>query len=187
MRKNNDTNDEEKINAAVQADMCAEDMDEDNIITISCDDDGDNGNAEIAAHKKRADEMTAAAQMIKAEFDNYRKRTQEQGRLSKEDGKAEVIEKILPVLDSFSQAVKIIKDKSVLEGIGLIYGQLNGTLEGFGLSKMEVLGQEFNPEFMNAVMTRSEKGKSGLVVEVVLDGYLLKGRPLRAAMVVVGE
>ncbi|MCL2675462.1 MAG: nucleotide exchange factor GrpE [Firmicutes bacterium] len=167
-------------------------FDDEEIITILCDErdkerENKAANRDVAIYKKRADDMTAAAQRLQAEFDNYRRRTTEEKRGAREDGAAEVIEKLLPVLDSFSQAVKIIKDKSVLEGVGLIYERLGVALDGFGLLKIDALGHELDPHLMHAVMTRKEKGKSGMVVEVVLDGYLLKGKVLRPAMVVVGE
>lgn len=153
-------------------------------ITILSEDDFEN---ESDIQKRRADEMTAIVQRLQAEFDNYRRRTSEQTKLLREEGRAEVIEKLLPVLDSFYQAARIINDKSVLDGVNLIFDMLNTVLNGFGLKQIDALNTEFNPQYHNAVLTREEKGKSGMVVEVIQDGYILSGKVIRPASVIVGS
>lgn len=152
-------------------------------ITILSEDNTD----EVEQLKKKVAEMTALAQSIKAEFDNYRKRTALQAKTSKEQGKAELIEELLPVLDAFNQATQVISDKSVLDGVNLILKRLESVLTSAGLCKVESLGTEFNPEIHEAVMMREECGKSGLVVEVIQDGYMLSGKVLRAAKVIVAS
>lgn len=142
---------------------------------------------EIEKYKKIAQEMTFAAQSIKAEFDNYRKRNQNQAKISKEEGRAEIVLEILPVLDAFTQAKQLIKDQSVLDGVMLIYQKLENVLKKAGLIKIESLGEDFNPEYHEALMMREEEGKSGKVIEVLQEGYIFADKVLRPAKVIVGS
>lgn len=143
---------------------------------------------EAEKQKLRADEMTNQAQRLQAEFDNYRKRTNETNKRVKTDGNIEVLEKILPVLDAIEQAKTMIKDESTLSGIAIIDRQLNELLKGFGVEKIESIGSDFDPNLHNAVMeeevTEEQKGK---VVQVYQQGYKLGDRILRHAVVIVGK
>ena len=84
------------------------------------------GKAKESAAKEmqRADEMTVQCQRLQAEFENYRKRTNETNKRVRQDGAVDVLEKILPVLDAIEQAKKIITDQSVLSGVEMIERQL---------------------------------------------------------------
>jgi molecular chaperone GrpE len=157
-------------------------MQEEETITISLEED-----SEVEKYRKLAQEMTQAAQSIKAEFDNYRKRNQHQAKISKEEGRAEIVLELLPVLDAFTQAQQFIKDKSVLEGVELIYQKMQDTLAKAGLVKVDSLGAEFNPKYHEAVMMKEEEGKSGMVVQVIQEGYIFGDKVLRPAKVVVGS
>lgn len=129
-----------------------------------------------------------------SEFDNYRKRTlKERIDLSK-TASAEVITDLLPVLDDFERAIKAFSenggsDSSLKDGIILIYNKFLNILTQKGLQQMKTIGEPFDTDFHEAITeiaspTPDMKGK---VVDEVEKGYLLNGKVIRYAKVVVGS
>lgn len=144
--------------------------------------------SEAEKQKSRADEMTAHAQRLQAEFDNYRKRTNETNKRVRQDGVVEVLEKILPVLDAIEQAKTMIKDEGTLNGIAIIDRQLGELLNSFNVEKIESLGLPFDPNLHNAVMEEdAPEDQKGNVVKVYQQGYKIGDRVLRHAVVIVGK
>ncbi len=123
-----------------------------------------------------------------AEFDNFRKRTEKEKSYMYEVGAKEVIEKILPVVDNFERGLAtVLKDSEMpgfAEGMDKIYKQLCTTLEDLGVKPIEAVGNEFNPNFHNAVMhgEDEELGES-IVAEEYQKGYLYKDSVVRHSMV----
>lgn len=143
-----------------------------------------------AAEKQRAraDEMTLQAQRLQAEFDNYRKRTNETNKKVRQDGIVEALSKILPVLDALEQARAMITDEKTLDGLGIIERQLGDLLSSFCVEKIEALGLTFDPNLHNAVMEEdAPEDQKGKVVKVYQQGYKLGDRILRHAVVIVGK
>ncbi len=129
-----------------------------------------------------------------SEFDNYRKRSlKERIELSK-SAAAELITALLPVLDDFERALDAMeagedKENANLDGISLIYNKLKNILSQQGLEKMKALGEEFNTDFHEA-LTKIPAPKpelSGKVLDIIQNGYLLNGKVIRYAKVVVGS
>ena len=91
-----------------------------------------------------------------AEFDNFRKRTEKEKQQMYGIGAAEVVEKLLPVVDNFERGLAAMteeeKETSFAQGIEMIYKQLMTALSDLGVTAIEAVGQEFNPDFHNAVM-----------------------------------
>ena len=129
-----------------------------------------------------------------SEFDNYRKRTNKERLELLDTAALEVIKDMLPVLDDFERAFKANEAKSEeeqnnLEGFKLIYNKLKGTLTRRGLEPMKSVGESFDTDFHEALTnipapTDDLKGK---VVDEIEKGYMLKGKVIRVAKVVVGE
>ncbi len=143
--------------------------------------------AEMEKQKAKADEMTVQAQRLQAEFDNYRRRTNETNKRVRVDGAIDVLEKILPVLDAIEQA-KTMVDKNTLNGLQIIDRQLSDLLNSFNVERIEALGLPFDPNFHNAVM-EEEAGEEqkGKVIKVYQQGYKIGDRILRHAVVIVGK
>jgi molecular chaperone GrpE len=128
-----------------------------------------------------------------SEFDNFRRRTaKEKMELLQSAGK-EVILAMLPVLDDFERALKAAEsldnpDKASLNGIELIYKKMLGIMEGMGLNAMDSTGTDFDAEIHEAI-TKVPAGdeNKGKVVDVAEKGYLLNGKVIRFAKVIVGE
>jgi molecular chaperone GrpE len=128
-----------------------------------------------------------------AEFDNYRRRTNEEKlNLIASAGK-DVISSMLPVLDNFERAIATnenLEDLAVIkEGFNLIFNQLKGILESKGLNPMEAKGFPFDSDLHEAIanIPAPEDALKGKVIEDVEKGYYLNDKVLRFAKVVVGQ
>lgn len=125
-----------------------------------------------------------------AEFDNFRKRTEKEKAQMYEVGAKEVIEKILPVIDNFERGLSSLNEEEkkspFADGMDKIYKQLTKTLEEIGVKPIEAVGQEFNPDFHNAVM-RGEDEELGenIISEEFQKGYLYHDTVVRHSMVKV--
>ena len=127
-----------------------------------------------------------------AEFDNFRKRTEKEKQQMYGIGAAEVVEKLLPVVDNFERGLAAMteeeKETSFAQGIEMIYKQLMTALSDLGVTAIEAVGQEFNPDFHSAVMQApSEDYESGVITQELQKGYLYKEKVVRHSMVVVAE
>ncbi|MCL2375729.1 MAG: nucleotide exchange factor GrpE, partial [Firmicutes bacterium] len=100
--------------------------------------------------KARAEDLKAMAERLQADFDNHRKRTAEMSKKLKEDGQAEVIEKIIPLTDTLRQAITLVKDEKTQEGLRLVLRQFMHTLEGLEVTEIPALGEMFDPNLHNA-------------------------------------
>lgn len=131
---------------------------------------------------------------VSAEMQNMKRRYEEEiSRIYKYEGES-LVKKTLGVLDNFERAISMdndIEDDEVtkfLNGFKLIYNELKKNLEEIGVSEIECLDKEFNPEMMEAVMTENVEGKeSGVVTCVMLKGYKYNDKVIRPAMVKVNE
>ncbi|MCH8328905.1 MAG: nucleotide exchange factor GrpE [Nanoarchaeota archaeon] len=133
-------------------------------------------------------ELTDTLQRTQAEFENYKKRVdKEKGEFVKY-AKAELIQKILPTLDTFEIALKSISDKEkFVKGMEMIYAQLFSTLEAEGLKPIESLGKKFDP-YLHEVMLKEKSDKDdGMVLEELQKGYMLNDKVLRHSKVKVSE
>ena len=141
---------------------------------------------ECEAAKKAAEEFKDLAQRIQAEFDNYRKRNNDSVRISREEGKEDVLTAILPVLDNFERAIGAV-DESAKPGVELIYKQLVSLLEKFDVKEIEALNQPFDPNYHHAIAQCYDAEKANTVVEVFQKGYTRKNKVLRASLVKVAQ
>ncbi len=121
-----------------------------------------------------------------AEFENYKKRTQKE----KEDiyslAKTDVVTKLLPVIDNFDRAEKLIEDETVAEGVKLIHKQFDEFLTKLGVEEILAEGCEFDPNLHSAVFHEDVEGEpENTVSEVLQKGYRLGERVIRHAMVKV--
>jgi molecular chaperone GrpE len=144
----------------------------------------------VAELIKQAEENYNRYLRAQADFDNYRRRTQKEKEELAQYASMKLVSQILPVLDNFERAFQASPDseevKSFMKGMDMIYRQLIQVLEAEGLRKMEPVGTPFDPEMHQAIMqVESEEYGEGIVVEVVQNGYWLKEKVLRPAMVKV--
>ena len=124
---------------------------------------------------------------LQSDFDNFRKRTTEQMKRTKEDGIVEALTAILPTLDVVNQALQMIKDENVSNGVKMIEKQLLNVLTTLGVEEISALGKPFDPDFHNAMLqTKAEKPEDeGKVMEVFQKGFKMGDRVLRHSVVKV--
>ncbi len=142
------------------------------------------------AMKEKIDELEDRVKRQMAEFENFRKRTEKEKAAMFETGAKSVIEKILPVVDNFERGLATIpeeeKGSAFAEGMEMIYKQLLGELEKMDVKPIQAVGEEFNPDFHNAVMqVESEEYESGVVAQELLKGYTYRDSVVRHSMVAV--
>ena len=137
-------------------------------------------------------ELTDKLKRQLAEFENFRNRTDKEKSQMYAVGAKDVIEKILPVIDNFERGLAAVpedkKEDAFVVGMDKIYKQFLTTLEEAGVKPIEAVGQEFDPNFHQAVMTTNDENfDSNIVVEELQKGYKLKDRVIRASLVKVSE
>ena len=122
---------------------------------------------------------------LQAEFDNYRKRMMKEQTAMAERATVRLVEKLLPVLDSFDNAASHSEDAA---GIAMLGKQLKDVLASEGLEEIPALGEGFDPTVHEAVDSIEDPDADEPVVrQVFRPGYRLKGRVIRPAMVVVAR
>ena len=138
--------------------------------------------------KKEIEESNEKFLRAQADLINYRKRKDEEVERYLKYANEDLILDILPVVDNFERALNVESDSKFTEGVKMIYANLIGILEKYGVKEIDALGKKFDPMYHNAVMTEEIKDKeTDIVVEVFQKGYMLKDRVIRPAMVKVNK
>ena len=125
-----------------------------------------------------------------AEFDNFRKSTEKEKTQMYDMGAKSIIEKILPVIDNFERGLAAVpeeqREDAFVVGMDKVYRQMLTELDASGVKPIEAVGQEFDPNFHNAVMqVESEEYDSGVVAQELQKGYMYKDSVVRHSMVAV--
>ena len=141
---------------------------------------------------EKIDELTDRLTRQMAEFDNFRKRTDKEKSQMYEIGAKDIIDKILPVVDNFERGLGAVKEEEkedpFIQGMEKVYKQLMTPLESAGVTPIEAVGQEFNPDFHNAVMhVEDENFGENIVAEEFQKGYMYRGTVVRHSMVKVAN
>ena len=124
-----------------------------------------------------------------AEFENYKKRTEKEKQNTALYAKADVVEMLLPVIDSMENAIAIeTADENLKQGISLMFEQIRIFLEKNGVEEIGKVGEEFNPELHEAISIQEvENANSGEIISVFRKGYKIKDRIIRHAIVIVAK
>ena len=142
------------------------------------------------ALKEKIEELEDRVKRQMAEFDNFRKRSEKEKTMMFETGAKSVIEKILPVVDNFERGLASVpeaeKENGFAQGMEMIYKQLMTELEKMEVKPIPAVGEEFNPDFHNAVMqVESEEYESGVIAQEMQKGYTYRDSVVRHSMVAV--
>ncbi len=137
-------------------------------------------------------EMTDRLQRNMAEFDNFRKRTEKEKSAMFDMGARNVIEKMLPIVDSFERGLNGLTDEQKEDpfaaGMDKVYKQLLKMLDELEVKPIEAVGQPFDPDKHNAVMhTEDESVGENIIVQEFLKGYTYRGAVVRYSMVQVAN
>ena len=144
------------------------------------------------AVKAQINELQDKVMRQMAEFENFRKRSEKEKSAMFETGAKSVIEKILPVVDNFERGLATVpedeKDAPFVDGMNKVYRQLLTELENLGVKPIEAVGQEFNPDFHNAVMhVEDENLGENIIAEEFQKGYMYRDSVVRHSMVKVAN
>ncbi len=195
-----ETVENETTDSVEQEDECTEEA-EASEEAAEQDDEGDekeSGKSFFGKKKKKdkkdekIEELTDRLTRQMAEFDNFRKRTEREKSQMYEIGAKDVIDKILPVVDNFERGLGAVteeeKEDPFVKGMEQIYKQLMTTLEGIGVKPIDAVGNEFDPDFHNAVMhVEDEEVGENIIVEDFQKGYMYHDSVVRHSMVKVAN
>lgn len=141
---------------------------------------------------EKIEELTDKVKRQMAEFENFRKRSEKEKSSMYEMGAKDIIERILPVIDNFERGLATVPEEEkgapLAEGMEKIYKQFRKTLEDAGVKAIEAVGQEFDPNFHNAVMhVEDESLGENMVADELQKGYMYRDSVVRHSMVKVAN
>lgn len=145
----------------------------------------------ISELEQKVTDLTAGWQRSQADFQNFRRQTEEDHKKLANNAKADMMVDILPVLDNFQLAAKHVpaelEGNNWVQGIKQIEKQLESILSSLGLIKIETIGIKFDPYFHEAIEHVSSKKPEEEIVEEVASGYKFDGTVIRPAKVKVSS
>jgi len=126
---------------------------------------------------------------LAADYDNFRKRSAKEKEALYSMGKADAVEKLLPVYDNLERALnQSTEDEAYKKGVEMTMTQLTQIFEGLGVEIFGAVGDEFDPNLHNAVMhTEDEEAKENTITQVFQKGFKLGEKVVRFAMVQVAN
>jgi molecular chaperone GrpE len=146
-------------------------------------------NEKEAGSQTQEEALNVKYMRLMADFQNFKRRTEKEKSDIYAYANEKIISELLNVIDNFERALATDNDgDSFYKGMEMIFNQLLGVLEKAGAKEIKALGEEFNPNFHNAVMTEdSDQYESGRIIEVLQKGYTLNNRVIRPSMVKVAN
>lgn len=143
---------------------------------------------ELMETKKKAEDNERIAVTFKKDLERFKERAKEQEETLKVNAIENVADKLIPILDSFEQALKVTGDKNVLKGFEMIEGMLKNAITSLGIEEIDTFDEEFNPNFHNAVskVRTKDKKKDNKIASVYQKGYKMageNGKVIRHSMV----
>ena len=141
--------------------------------------------------QQQINDLTSDLQRVRADFENFRKRTEQERVAARQNGETAMIRKLLPVIDTIDRAIrhtpKELEDNSWVKGVVGIEKNLDKILDGLQIKRIDASeGVEFNPEFHEAIQVDEDaEGETEIIAEELQSGYLQNGAPIRHAMVKV--
>jgi molecular chaperone GrpE len=146
---------------------------------------------ELTVAQRERDEYLDLAKRTQADFENFRKRTAKDLQAAGTRARVGLIREILPVVDNLERALGVAPDgdgDAFVEGVRLVYRELEGALARAGVKPIEPKGDAFDPNVHEALSVRPQEGaESGTVVDVVEKGYRTADTVVRPARVVVAS
>ncbi|HZO89384.1 MAG TPA: nucleotide exchange factor GrpE [Chthonomonadaceae bacterium] len=148
--------------------------------------------ADLEEARQQAEEAEKRLLYLQAEFQNFRRRKEEEMASQQRYANSELIKSLLPILDNFERAIAAAEQTknfdALVGGVTATLRQLQSFLEKAGVKPIEAVGQEFDPRYHEALgHTESEEHPANTVAEEVQRGYVLHDRVLRPALVKVSQ
>ena len=198
----NETNENEELKAEVASESEQNDQTEVKLEAVSDDEtEASKEVEEVTLKKADLDELEKEKEDFKSKFyyiaaekENLQKRFEREKENLIKYGNEKVLSGLLSVVDNLGLTLNAIandedeKIKNIFVGIEMVKQQFGEVLKNNGLEEIETLGKEFDPNLHEALMQREEEGKAAnLILEEVQKGYILNGRVLRAAKVIISK
>lgn len=140
--------------------------------------------SEVDNLKATVTDLTDSIKRLQAEFENYKKRTNKEKLDFTQYACANVISKLLPILDSFEAA---LKNNKLNDGTELILKQFEDILHAEGLKKIQTDGQKFDPYKHEVMMQEESEKEDGVILEELQSGYELNGHVIRHSKVKISK
>ena len=144
---------------------------------------------EVAAAQADAEESKRKWYAVTAEYENYRRRTQNQSAQRYQEGRNDVIAALFPIGDNLERALSTITDESTKQGVEMVLKAYKKVLEGEGVEEINPVGEPFNADVAEAIMAMPAQDgeESGIVKQVYVKGYKKGDKVLRYAQVIVTQ
>ena len=144
---------------------------------------------EVAKAQADAEESKRKWYAVTAEYENYRRRTQNQASQRYQEGRNDVIASLFPVGDNLERAMSACSDENTKQGLDMILKSYKKVLEGEGVEEIDPIGQAFDANTMEAIMAMpaADGEESGIVKQVYVKGYKKGEKVLRYAQVIVTQ
>lgn len=150
---------------------------------------GKKAQEELAKAVAEAEENKRKWYAVTAEYENYRRRTQNQAAQRYNEGRNDIIAALFPIGDNLERALSSIKDENSKQGVDMVLKAFKKVLEGEGVEEINPVGEPFNADIAEAIMAMpAEEGEeSGIVKQVYVKGYKKGDKVLRYAQVIVTQ
>ncbi|MBE5745362.1 MAG: nucleotide exchange factor GrpE [Clostridiales bacterium] len=144
---------------------------------------------ELAKALEEAEENKRKWYAVTAEYENYRRRTQNQAAQRYNEGRNDVLSALFPIGDNLERALTSITDENTKQGVDMVLKAYKKVLEGEGVEEINPVGEPFNADVAEAIMAMpaDEGEESGVVKQVYVKGYKKGDKILRYAQVIVTQ
>ena len=144
---------------------------------------------ELEKAQAEAEESKRKWYAVTAEYENYRRRTQNQSAQRYLDGRNDVIASLFPIGDNLERALASCSDENTKQGVEMVLASFKKILESEGVEEMNPLGQPFDATYSEAIMATpaTDGEESGVVKQVYVKGYKKGEKVLRYAQVIVTQ
>ena len=143
---------------------------------------------ECEKRESKEEEYLKIAQMLQAEFDNYRKRSYVEIEKARQNGVVDTVKVLLPAVDSVKKAKTMYTDEAMLKGLDMILDSIHQSFKALDIEPIEAIGKNLDPSLHNAIAVVSNSDKEdGVIIEEYQTGYKLKDKVIRYSQVIVNK
>ncbi len=145
--------------------------------------------AELERAQAESEDLKRKWYSVSAEYENYRRRTQNQAAQRYAEGRNDVISALFPIGDNLERALSACADEHVKQGLDMVLKSFKKVLEGEGVEEINPIGQPFDADVAEAIMAQPAQDgeESGIVKQVFVKGYKKGDKVLRYAQVIVTQ
>jgi molecular chaperone GrpE len=145
--------------------------------------------AELERAEAESEDLKRKWYAVTAEYENYRRRTQNQSAQRYAEGRNDVVASLFPIGDNLERALSACADENVKQGLDMVLKSFKKVLEGEGVEEIDPVGQPFDADVAEAIMAvpAQDGEESGIVKQVYVKGYKKGDKVLRYAQVIVTQ